>query len=186
MAKEKYKFPTYLFLVFEKLDILTWTSNSTNNLDYYIIVPDSYLKPLLTYLKKSLFGNLSYVVDASSVDTLGYNLSSFGMRNNQLLTFYVLYNYTYKIKLIIISKETTKKLESVDSVYANCNWLEREFCEMYNTQRFNKIDSRKLLLNYYDSMSPLMRVTGSRGNYEAYYDFNDRQVQFTNCTDIDL
>ena len=164
-----------------------WTSNANNNLDYYIIVPDYYLKPLLTYLKKSLFSNLSYVVDASSIDTSGYNLSVFGNNNsNQLLTFYVLYNYTFKIKLILISRETTAKIDSVDSVYANCNWLEREFCEMYNTQRFNKIDSRKLLLNYYDSMAPMKRVMGSRGNYEAYYDFSDRQVQFTNCMDVDL
>lgn len=164
-----------------------WTSNSNNNLDYYLIVPDYYVKPLLTYLKKSLFSNLSYVVDASSVDTSGYNFSAFfGNSPNKLLTFYVLYNYTFKIKLIIITKEVSNKIDSVDSVYANCNWLEREFCEMYNAQRFNKIDSRKLLLNYCDSMAPMKRVMGSRGNYEAYYDFNDRQVQFTNCMDVDL
>jgi len=74
------------------------------------------------YLKKSLFSNLSYVVDASSIDTSGYNLSAFfGNSPNKLMTFYVLYNYTFKIKLIIISKETTKQIDSVDSVYANCN-----------------------------------------------------------------
>jgi NADH:ubiquinone oxidoreductase subunit C len=164
-----------------------WTSNSNNTLDYYLIIPDYQLKNVMTYLKKSLFNNVSYVVDASSIDTSGYNFSVYTNNNsNGLLTFYILYSYTFKVKIILIVKETNKNLNSIDSVYANCNWLEREFCEMYNTQRFNKIDSRKLLLNYYDSMAPLKRTMGSRGNYEAYYDFSDRQVQFTNCMDIDL
>lgn len=57
---------------------------------------------------------------------------------------------------------------------------------MYNTQRFNKIDSRKLLLNYCDSISPMLRLSNSKGNFEAYYDFKDRQVQFVNCLDIEL
>lgn len=134
-----------------------------------------------------MFSNISYVVDASSIDTSGYNYNVYkNADSNGLLTFYVLYNYIFKIKLILIVKETKSNLDSVDSIYANCNWLEREFCEMYNTQRFNKIDSRKLLLNYCDSLAPLRRVIGSRGNYEAYYDFSDRQVQFTNCVDVDL
>lgn len=57
---------------------------------------------------------------------------------------------------------------------------------MYNVQRFNKTDSRKLLLNYCDSIAPMKRLTGSKGNYEMYYSFSDRQVQFINCVDIDL
>ena len=57
---------------------------------------------------------------------------------------------------------------------------------MYNVQRFNKIDSRKLLLNYCDSIAPMKRLVNSKGNYEMYYSFSDRQVQFINCSDIDL
>jgi len=121
------------------------------------------------------------------VDVSGYNLSPLKDHSPQnQLTFYVLYNFTLKIKLILIISEKNKPIESADSVYANCNWLEREFCEMYNIQRFNKVDSRKLLLNYYDSMAPMKRVNSSRGNYEAYYNFGDRQVQFSSCVDVDL
>lgn len=185
LAEERYRFPTYLFLIFEKINPIMWTSNSNNNLDYYLIIPDFFLKPLLTYLKKSTFSNISYIVDATSIDTTGYDFSIYNT-NNKILTFYVLYSYIFKIKLILIVKESTRSLEGNDSIYANCNWLEREFCEMYNTQRFNKIDSRKLLLNYCDSISPMLRLSNSKGNFEAYYDFKDRQVQFVNCLDIEL
>jgi len=57
---------------------------------------------------------------------------------------------------------------------------------MYSLQRFNKIDSRKLLLNYYDSIAPMRRLSNSKGNFEMYYNFSDRQVQLINCMDIDL
>lgn len=57
---------------------------------------------------------------------------------------------------------------------------------MYNLQRFNKLDSRRLLLNYCDTIAPLKKNTDSKGTYEVYYDFNDRQVQFINCIDVEL
>ena len=153
-----------------------------------MLLPATALKPLLIYLKKSLYNNISYVVDATSIDTTGYNSSVFNnfLKGADAITLYTIYNYTLKNRLILITNESTSLLDSVDSVYPNCNWLEREFCEMYNVQRFNKVDSRKLLLNYCDSIAPMRRLTNSKGNYEMYYSFSDRQVQFTNCIDIDL
>lgn len=152
-----------------------------------MLLPANLLKPLLMYLKKSTFNNISYVVEATSIDTVGYNSNVFKyLRGAHLLTLYTLYNYTLKTKLILIASESEVVLDSVDAIYPNCNWLEREFCEMYNVQRFNKTDSRKLLLNYCDSIAPMRRLTGSKGNYEMYYSFSDRQVQFINCVDIDL
>jgi len=126
-------------------------------------------------------------LEATSVDTSGYNINIFNRSSSvKALTLYTLYSYTLKSKLILAVNESSTPVESIDSIYPNCNWLEREFCEMYNVQRFNKIDSRKLLLNYCDSIAPMKRLVNSKGNYEMYYSFSDRQVQFINCSDIDL
>lgn len=79
-----------------------------------------------------------------------------------------------------------KRTNSIDTIYPNCNWLEREFSEMYGLQLNNKIDSRKLLLNYCDSIAPLKKNNNSKGLYEVYFDFNDNQIQFNNSVDIEL
>jgi len=164
-----------------------WTSNSDNNLDYYILLPPATLKPIFMYLKKSLYNNMSYIVESTSIDITGYNSSIFScLPGLNTLTLYTLYNYTFKNKLILLNSESVGVVDSIDSIYPNCNWLEREFCEMYSLQRFNKIDSRKLLLNYYDSIAPMRRLSNSKGNFEMYYNFSDRQVQLINCMDIDL
>ena len=67
---------------------------------------------------------------------------------------------------------------SVDSIYKNTNWLERESCEMYGINTSQKGDARRLLLNYFDLNAPLRKNYNSSSNYEVYYDFTDRQVQY--------
>ena len=186
MSEERYKFPTQLLLIFERLNIILWTSNLNKNLDYFIIIKAADLKNFFTYIKKSLQTSNSYIIEASSCDTSNYNYTPFDKKNSLCLTFYTIYFYLFKIKLTIFINELSISTESIDIIYPNCNWLEREFCEMYNLQRFNKLDSRRLLLNYCDTIAPLKKNTDSKGTYEVYYDFNDRQVQFINCIDVEL
>ena len=49
---------------------------------------------------------------------------------------------------------------------------------MYGTGLNGKLDSRRLLLNYYDLNAPFLKSSSSSSNYEVYYDFIDRQVNY--------
>lgn len=49
---------------------------------------------------------------------------------------------------------------------------------MYGQTFYNKRDSRKLLLNYFDGNNPLKKEFNSSSSYEVYFDFTDRQVQY--------
>lgn len=57
--------------------------------------------------------------------------------------------------------------------------MERECSEMYGSSFYDKNDSRKLLLNYFDNNNPLKKTYSTSSGYETYFDFTDRQVQYT-------
>lgn len=185
--KKNYKFPTQLFVVFESFNPILWTSNSNKNLDYFLLIPQVWFKDVSLFLKKSLITNNSYILDSSAIDLANYNFS-FLKKNFQkdFLMYYIFSINLIRAKLFIFYKFSGKSPASVDSVYVNCNWLERESSEMYGYSFINKVDSRKLLLNYFDSIAPLQKTSNSKGHYEVYYSFEENQVQFVNCTNIEL
>lgn len=70
------------------------------------------------------------------------------------------YNYTNKLRLTLIySYSITKnnELMSIDKLYENSQWLERETSEMFNVNYFFKKDTRSLLLDYPRKNFPLLK-----------------------------
>ncbi len=57
---------------------------------------------------------------------------------------------------------------------------------MYGIDIHNKIDSRKLLLNYCEVNTPMKKNLDSKGSYEVYFDFSENQLTYLNCLDIEL
>ena len=62
-SKPWYRFPLGLFVVFESLSPVIWTTDLDNKFDYFIATPCELNKSLIMYLKKHVFSNLSYVTD---------------------------------------------------------------------------------------------------------------------------
>jgi len=86
------------------------------------LLPPATLKPIFMYLKKSLYNNMSYIVESTSIDITGYNSSIFScLPGLNTLTLYTLYNYTFKNKLILLNSESVGVVDSIDSIYPNCN-----------------------------------------------------------------
>ena len=187
MAEIKYKFPTYIFLIFEKINPVVWNSSNDSNLDYFILIKDSELHNILNFFKKSISLNESYILDATGIDIAGFNFNNFSL-NVKMLYIYTIYIVNTKIKIHIFFKQSDvlTVVKSSDFFYPNSNWLEREFCEMYGLQIFNKNDFRRLLLNYCENSAPMRREFISRGDHECYYNFSDRQVILNSSPNIEL
>jgi NADH:ubiquinone oxidoreductase subunit C len=76
--------------------------------------------------------------------------------------------------------------ESVDLIYRNSNWLERETSEMYNIYFKKKLDSRKLLLDYTIDINPMLKDYPSEGEYDCYFSNIENQVVLEKNQTVEL
>lgn len=180
-VNEKYRFPMNIFMVFEKIAVKAWTSDNDVKFDYYIYSNPNNIHSLFVYLKKHTFSNLSYLVDITFLNTPNSLMVHTVSNLKDVMGVWTLYVYNSRVRLNIVSSiyQKNPKLRSIDSVYDNANWLERESCEMYGTNLSNKGDSRRLLLNYFDTNSPMNKDLVSSNNYSVLYSFLDRQINYT-------
>lgn len=178
---EKYKFPLSLFLVFENNPVSVWSTDLDTKFDYYTYLNSSNLHKYFLYIKKHVFSSLSSILDITFVNMPNFLMLKDKFSSKSIMGVWTLYLYHPRIRLNIVTALSTKDsdLRSVDSLYNNANWLERESCEMYGVNLFSKGDARRLLLNYFDLNAPLNKDTVSSNNYSVYYDFIDRQLQYT-------
>jgi len=182
--KPWYRFPLGLFIVFNQLKLIVWTSKEDTKFDYYIAIPNQDLHSVILYIKKHVFGNQSYLVDLTTYSPCN-NLPTalLNMSSDSNMNIMSLYLYHSRLRLHFVYSSTTNTvIKSIDAIYKNSNWLERESTEMYGVSLYSKGDSRKLLLNYFDNNTPMKKSYNSSSNYEVYYDFLDSQVQYISGT----
>lgn len=60
-------------------------------------------------------------------------------------------------------------LPSLESLFFNYWWLEREVSEMTGLIFFNKLDQRNLLLEYFNTFNPLDQSFPTYGYFEVFY-----------------
>lgn len=77
-------------------------------------------------------------------------------------------------------------ITSVDFLYKNASWLERETSEMFSIHYHNKYDTRTLLLDYSKKEHPMLKTFQSEGNYELYYDFFDQNLYYNKIRNVEL
>lgn len=63
-----------------------------------------------------------------------------------------------------------QSLASVDKIFQNYWWMEREASEMHDVWFENKADGRNLLMEYMAVLKPMLRSFPSYGLYELFYD----------------
>jgi len=96
--------------------------------------------------------------------------------------FFLYYFFFLKIKLnITVSFKPFSKeyLKSIDLIYFNANWLEREASEMFGINFIFKKDLRKLLIDYSSVDNPLIKNYPSEGFLDIFYNFFEDQVLLT-------
>ena len=126
------------------------------------------------------------------MDTLKYKKIildlDFSKKSNRVITYYSYYNYNLKLRMtfLIYKNDNTSNLSSVDSLFKNANWLEREFSEMYGVFFNFKTDTRKLLLDYSLSENPMLKDFNSESQIDNFYNIFEEKVCYIKNNNIEL
>lgn len=190
---KKYIFPLHIFVVFEKLNSKMWSSNLLKPNTYFVYVDKRWFYPLNLFFRNELLLSNSYLAESFAVDTLKYNkfnniLNNF-FNKHRIVVFYSYYFYNIKVKLhvvLLLNFFNKEGLTSIDKIYKNANWLEREVSEMSGVTYIFKKDIRKLLLDYSKNENPLLKDFPVEGFSEIFYDFFEDQTIFLDTTIVEL
>lgn len=121
-----------------------------------------YIKFFFIHFRLSFFFFLM-----QSVELLSYSVIS--VNNNVIL--YIYYNLFFHkyFKLYTIYNFNSNLVFSLETLYYNFWWLEREVSEMHGITFLYKYDTRNLLLEYFSIFKPLKKQFPSFGLTEIYY-----------------
>lgn len=137
------------------------------NYSLVIFLNNNNILNLLLHFKLSLLSYYSILVDS-----FGYNCYSKKNFNILIKNIYLLKNNTE----ITITSLVNKKTKSCDFIFLNLNWMEREISELLGISFLMKNDSRNLLLQYFDSSSPLNKHISSIGDFELFYNLFSNSI----------
>lgn len=188
---KKYTMPLQLFVILEKVNPIIFTSEVLVPNHYIVFVNKKYLVSLSKILKNEFFTSKSALIENSCVDTLFYNKINNTIpifSKNRFFVYYIYYLYTLKMRLTIIinNDSTINNIKSIDFLYKNANWLERESSEMYGLYYSNKKDSRKLLLDYTKDENPMLKDFPTEGTCDIFYNIFEDQVVFEKNNIVEL
>ena len=189
----EYIFPLQIFLILEKMNILFWNSKSLTPNTYICLVNYKWFYTLNLLLRNELFLNNSTLIENTAIDNrftnnLSTNLDMY-FTNNKLLNVYLYYFFNLKLKILFLVnlKNGFKPYcYSIDKIYSNANWLERETSEMYGILYYFKYDIRKLLLDYSKIENPLLKDFSSEGIQDVFYNFFENQVTLNKSEVVEL
>lgn len=192
----KFKFGSFFncFIIFEHLPLIFFTSK-TNNLNHYnYYIPQHYFKILNLVLSLELNLNFNFLIDLSAIDLQktkqNWIFKKLKKNINNILLYSIYFIYFLKIKISIFSflkKQFCKNyFYSIEDIFFNSNWLEREVSEMFNIYFFNKIDNRNLLLEYSSMYNPMLKNFPCEGYFEIYYNFFNENISFLKIESIEL
>lgn len=106
----------------------------------------------------------SYTVDTALIDLTVFN----GIFNH---SFY----YNFRIdshKRLYLFTFTKDFILSIEDLYQNANWFEREASEMFNIFYKNSTDTRNLLLAYNMQYGPLCKEVSCTGLGQIHFDIS--------------
>jgi len=187
----KYQFPMNIFIVFEKLNPIIYTSNVMTPNHYVCFVPNYCWFSLNKFLKGEIFYNFSFLNEASAIDTLKYSNilpeTDIQLNLNRHIIYYNYYIYHTKIRLtFILNFSDNSSIISIDKVYKNSNWLERELSEMFGLSYRLKNDTRTLLLDYSRLDNPMLKSYPTEGYKDIYYNFFENQLTYIDNDYVEL
>lgn len=190
---KKYTFPLHIFVVFEKVNSKMWSSNVLKPNNYLLLVDNKWFYSLNLFFRNELFLSSSYLAESFAIDTLKFTKFN-DLLNNffskyRIVLFYSYYFFNIKVKLhiiLLVNFFLKERVCSVDRIYKNANWLEREVSEMSGINYSFKKDVRKLLLDYSKNENPLLKDFPVEGFSEIFYDFFEDQTIFLDSNVVEL
>lgn len=168
-------------------NIKIWTSNKTSKNTQYVSIFFNIYKIL--YILKNNFQHFYLTLtDVCGIDISLFNLKYF-FKQSLLFKYLVIFNlnnyktFSKTLFLVFLNKNY---LFSIDNLFFNANWLERELIEFFNIHVFNKIDTRNLLLDYNFTGAPLLKTFPTEGYVELFFNFNTFSLDYISNEFIEL
>lgn len=183
MNYENY-YPVHTSLILEKAKIITWSNKTMEqNTTTFWIEPSWYFL-LNQILKYELYYQNTWMTEQTSIDNI---FNSYLLKNSSRLSLInIYYSYFSKSRIMLFSSIQENSIHSIDRIFKNCNWLEREAAEMYGINFLFKTDSRKLLLDYSKIEHPLLKDFPTESLKDVFYDILDNQITYQNNETTEL
>lgn len=177
-------YPIHISLILEKAELICWSNKTMeyNTITYWI--DKSWFFILNQILKNEIYFSNTWLIEQTVIDNFFNNI--FIKKNSRLISCAIYYSYYSKIRTMLISNITNNCIASIDSIFKNANWLEREVSEMYGVNILLKSDSRKLLLDYSKIEHPMLKDFPSEGVKDVFFDILDNQVVYVNNETTEL
>lgn len=186
---KNYKFPINLFIIIEHAAPVVYTSSVLPCNHFVIFLKKKYNRSVTAIIKNEVHFWKSSLIEQSAIDTLSYDNFAAEVdvffKHARVLVYYIFYLYKLKCRLTM-AYYGEQFFESVDLIYRNSNWLERETSEMYNIYFKKKLDSRKLLLDYTIDINPMLKDYPSEGEYDCYFSNIENQVVLEKNQTVEL
>jgi len=189
---KKYTLPLSIFVVFENINPVIWTSESFYPNSYILYINRSWLYSMNLFFRNEVFFSNSTLLENSAID----NKKNFDFLKkfqvffqSNILLFYVYYFFTLKTKIMLFTtynNNNLHKIPSIDKIFKSAGWLERETGEMFRISYNLKTDTRRLLLDYSKQENPLLKDYPVEGFNDAFYNFFEDQVVYNNSTVVEL
>ena len=124
---KKYTLPLSIFVVFENINPVIWTSESFYPNSYIFYINQSWLYSINLFFRNEVFFSNSTLLENSAIDNKkNFNfLKKFQLSlQNRLLLFYIYYFFTVKTNIILFTSydnTNLRKIASVDKIYKSAS-----------------------------------------------------------------
>lgn len=127
-------------------------------------MPEYYCYIYILFLKLNVNSKLPTLIDC-----FGYSLVENSMIQQKLFTVVRTLFFNKLNTFFSIFTITNKVAYSLENVFLNLMWAERECSEMLGLIFISKNDTRNLLLQYFDISKPLLKSVTSLGDFELFF-----------------
>jgi NADH:ubiquinone oxidoreductase subunit C len=180
---KSYLFPIQIFLILEKSNAIFWNSKTLIPNHFVCFIDSKWFYLINNIFKHELFLNSSTLIENTAIDMRFLNknfkeLDSF-YNKQKLFSLYTYYFYNLKLRLTLLvnlKNSFKSSIWSIDKIYTNAHWLERETSEMYGIFFYWKNDTRKLLLDYSKIENPMLKDFPCEGFMDVFFNFFENQV----------
>lgn len=171
-------------------------SSAKNSDNHYLVFLFGFNSEVLKLLKARVGSFFVSLVDVVGIDlskNRNYNLF-FNTTDLQLPSKFfdrcVVYNtFDYKLSTrysFWCFAQSRDSFVSLERVFSNSNWLERELVEFFNINISLRTDTRNLLLDYNFTANPLLKSYPTEGHQEIFFNHLTYNLEYVQAEFVEL
>ncbi len=151
---------------------------------------------IIALYRNSLNSSLLSLLDITGLDlsklanySLFFNTDDLSLTPNYFNrgAVYNCLDYKTSSRLLFLTffngKET---LGSLERLFSNSHWLERELVEFFNVSLTSRTDTRNLLLDYNFTANPLLKSYPTEGHQEIFFNHLSYNLEYVNAEFVEL